>query len=395
MKKINMHKKGGGKTSEKNPSMKLPVLKMKFKNQPIPPTLDEMDISIENLESILSRAKPEEWVIANYIPALEDDVEWNPTDTAIGVADMHWNFRVIGKAQNTIVSAQSTVKVFLYLFALYKWADPKNIAFWEPVAKRFNQDPITGESSGITTAYHPLNNAGWISSASEITNRKEFMDFMKTLTGNPNLSILQNVYESEKKNWESNLRIAAALATKGRFGIDKMIPALDNYTKACSIGLSVKDLTNMGLVLARWWMGHNGQRVFDQDCAVRAMNAMNWFWFYDLTGRTSLFVAWSRALTAKSWVWWLIFHVNPGIWSFVTLWRHLDESWNSVFGMKVAIPLNDMLWTSWAMRLSPEETSQMLGNYIRDVQEFTVHEAIVRKEKKHLNQDHFFLKNLI
>jgi len=60
MKKINMHKKGGGKTSEKNPSMKLPVLKMKFKNQPIPPTLDEMDISIENLESILSRAKPEE-----------------------------------------------------------------------------------------------------------------------------------------------------------------------------------------------------------------------------------------------------------------------------------------------------------------------------------------------
>lgn len=373
-------------------SVSLPVLNLSEKEDPIPPTLDEMDLNKENLEAIQNRAKPKEWVIPNYIGALEDGVEWEPTDTAICVADIHGNINVVWEAKETIVSAQSTVKVFLYLYALSKWADSKDIALWEAVAKKFNEDPITTwNESSVNTAYHPLNNAWWISSAWEIDDWDDFMDFMKKLSWNKHLSVLENIYESEKESWESNLRISASLASKWRFPRDKMMPALDAYTKACSIWLTVKDLTNIWLVMAKWWIWHDGNRLFDQDIAVRAMNAMNSFGFYEATWRMTLLQSWSRPLTAKSWVWWLVIHVNPWIWAFATLWRYLDEAGNSVFGMKAAIQINDMLGTSWAMRLSWEQTWQMLWSYINDVQQYTVREASDRRMKNTFNKSSFLL----
>lgn len=204
-------------------------------------------------------------------------------------------------------------------------------------------------------AGHPLNNAGAISSAGEIEKFDDFLSFMKTLTGNPKLNVLEDVFESEMETNSNNRAIAYRLVASGRFNKQEIgIRALETYTKACAIGVNTEDAVRASLVIANRGM-RGEKRIIAEDNAVRAISAMNTYGLYEHTGEISLLAAGVRALSCKSGVGGLVINIDPGRGGFCTYSPLLDDAGNSVFGKYALIPLNNVLAAPNAMRLSAKE----------------------------------------
>src|SRR3989338_8038126 len=126
-----------------------------------------------------------------------------------------------------------------------------------------------------------------------------------------------------------------------------------NYTKACSLGLTVEDVLNASLVLASGGT-HNKKRLAKINNVVRVMSAMNTYGLYEQSGIISLMVSGVRANTSKSGVSGLIININPGVGAFVTYNPLLNFEGNSVYGVYAMIPLNNLLALPGGMRLEPD-----------------------------------------
>jgi len=130
--------------------------------------------------------------LASYIPELN---RVDSTKSAITIGDLHGNIISVGNGRDVIPSIQSVIKPFLYIYALEQGAAPENIAGIEATASSFDTDRILSPELQEKRAGHPLNNAGAISSAGEIGNFEDFLNFMRTLTGNPKLTVLEPIFE--------------------------------------------------------------------------------------------------------------------------------------------------------------------------------------------------------
>jgi len=153
----------------------------------------------------------------------------------------------------------------------------------------------------------------------------------------------------------NNRAITYRLVASGRFNTQETgIKALENYTRACAMGVNTEDAVRACLVLAGRGK-REGKIIIKEDNAVRAINAMNTYGLYQHTGEISLLAAGARALSCKSGVGGLIINIDPGRGAFCTYGPLLDDAGNSVFGKYALILLNNILAAPDAMRLSAEE----------------------------------------
>ena len=316
-------------------------------------SLADMGITSDIINQIYEWAKPysSEGELASYIPEL---ARVNPDNSAIVIGDLLGNEIAVGNGVDVKVSIQSVIKPFLYIYALEKGLAPSDISYIEPTAMHFNTDAVLQPESQKSRPGHPLNNAGAISSSGAIEHFDEFLDFMRCLTGNPKLAVLEDVYLSE---------IAMRLVATGRFVtiVDGM-RALDNYTRACAIGVTPAEITRACVVLARGGK-INEQQIIRENNIVRAINAMNSYGLYERTGEISLLAAGVRALSCKSGVGGLIINIDPGRGAFTTYGPRLDAAGNSAFGKYALIPLNNLLAAPYAMRLSADEIINTIAEF--------------------------------
>jgi len=337
--------------------MKTNLLKNILKNQKrsvSTQTLDEMGITEELIKQIYKWANETATYgeLASYIPEL---AKANPNKTAIAIGDLSGNIIAVGNGRNVRPSIQSVIKPFLYIYALEQGLPAESISSVEATAVAFGTDKILQPELNKKRPGHPLNNAGGISSAGSIGDFADFLKFMKVLTDNPNLAVIEDVFTSEMKKNSNNRAIAYRLVAVGRFKNQKEgEKALENYTRACSIGVTAEEITRACLVLANGGK-KNGKSIIKQDYVVRTINAMNSYGLYEHTGEISLLAAGARALSCKSGVGGLIINIDPGRGAFCTYGPKLDSAGNSVFGRYALMLLNNILAAPNAMRLSAEE----------------------------------------
>ena len=322
-------------------------------------TLEDMGITELVIKQILEWANKTAIYgkLASYIPELS---KVNPCKTAISIGDLKGNILTVGDGKDVRSSIQSVIKPFLYVYALEQGFSARSISSIEATAGAFDTDKILQPELGKKKPDHPLNNAGAISAAGSITDFKDFLEFMKDLTDNDELAVLEDILNSEMETNSNNRAIAYRLVATGRFKNQKEGErALENYTKACSIGVTTEDATRACLVLANG--GKKDDRsIIKQDNVVRAINAMNSYGLYEHTGEISILAAGVRALSSKSGVGGLIINIDPGRGAFCTYGSRLDSVGNSVFGKYALIPLNSILAAPNAMRLSSEGIIQSL-----------------------------------
>ena len=325
-------------------------------------SLADMGITTDIVNQIYEWARPyaAEGELANYIPQLACV---DADKSAIVIGDLLDNQIAVGNGVDVKVSIQSVVKPFLYIYALQKGLPPSDISYIEPTAMHFNTDAVLQPESHKSRPGHPLNNAGAISSAGAITDFSDFLAFMRMLTDNPQLSVLEDVYQSENATNANNRAIAMRLVATGRFAtIHEGMQALDHYTRACAIGVTPAEITRACVVLARGGRIHN-QQVINENNIVRAINAMNSYGLYERTGEISLLSAGVRALSCKSGVGGLIINIDPARGAFTTYAPRLDAAGNSSFGKYALIPLNNLLAAPYAMRLSADEIINTIAEF--------------------------------
>lgn len=324
------------------------------------PTLKEMKITQGVIKKIYDWANSMTIYgeLASYIPELS---KVDSSRSAITIGDLYNNIISVGNGINITPSVQSVIKPFLYIYALEKGMIAENVAGLEATASPFNADRILQPELHEKKASHPFNNAGSISAAAAINNFEDFLDFIKVLTGNPKTAVLEDVFRSEMKTNSNNKAITYRLVASGHFKTqEKGIKALENYTRACALGMNTENAVQASLVLASGGIKRNKQ-IIKKDNIVRAINAMNSYGLYEHTGEISLLAAGARALSCKSGVGGLIINIDPGRGAFCTYGALLDSAGNSVFGKYALVPLNNILAAPGAMRLSAEEITRSLN----------------------------------
>ena len=324
-------------------------------------TLQELGITEEKIKLINAWAR--EYArggeVASYIPELKNV---NPDLSAIAIGDMLGGEIVVGNGADYRASIQSVIKPFLYLYALQKGMPPEEIAGVEPNALPFNEDRILQPGLHLKRPDHPLNNAGAISAAGAIKQFCDFLEFMRLLARNPQLDVLEAVFDSEMKTNETNRAIAYRLVASGRFKERaEGEQALEFYTKACALGTTVRDIMRAGLVVASGGLQSSEDRIVHSDHTVRVMAAMNSYGMYEQSAFFSLIASGSRANTVKSGVGGIILNIDPKRGAFVTFGPSLNTAGNSVYGIYAMIPLNHLLSAPGALCLSVKETERLLN----------------------------------
>jgi len=341
------------------------------------PTLKDMNISKKTITLIDGWAKKMTTygMLATYIPELKNV---NKDLTAIAIGDLHNNKVIVGNGSKIKISAQSVIKPFLYLYALEKGFSSESIAGMTATFMPFYTDRIMHPELEMKIPDHPLGNAGAISSCIAIKNFNDFIKFMSKLMGNSNIKILDKIFKSEFEANNNNRAIANRLVASGHFkNTVEGERAYTNYTKACSIGLTVEDALNASLVLASGGIRvKDNKRLTKMNNTVIVMSAMNSYGLYEQSGLISLIVSGARANTSKSAVGGLIININPGVGAFVTYSPLLNSKGNSVYSLYASIPLNNLLALPGGMRLDADGLNELLENYNKK-ESIRVHKEII------------------
>ena len=186
-----------------------------------------------------------------------------------------------------------------------------------------------------THTANPLVNAGAIATVSLIKGTatekwQKILNFYGKAAGEP-LSILDDVYESERATNQGNRALAALLLKYDRIYADPL-ESVDVYTRQCSVGVNAKQLAVMGATLANNGINPvTGQRVIRAENVPHILSAMATAGLYDGSGGWS----WHVGLPAKSGVGGAIVAVVPGKGAIAVFAPPLDEAGNSVKAQKV------------------------------------------------------------
>ena len=182
---------------------------------------------------------------------------------------------------------------------------------------------------------NPLVNAGAIAAVSMVEASSEedrwekVLDNMSNFAGR-DLKVIEEVYSSEYSSSSSNRGIANILYSYERLYSDPE-EALRVYTKQCSIGINTKDLAMMGATLANEGVNPaTGKRLLDREHVPELLAIMATAGFYDESGEWM----YSAGLPAKTGVGGGIVAIVPGRFAIATFSPPLNESGNSVRGMK-------------------------------------------------------------
>lgn len=230
-------------------------------------------------------------------------------------------------------SIQSIAKVLSLSFAysLFKEKIWKRVGV-EPSGTPFNSLVQLESDQGIPR--NPFINAGALvicdMLVSEFKNpKKEFLNFIKNISGNKSLHFSKNIVNSEKNVGFRNIALCNFIKS---FNNIKNEPnkVLDFYFNMCSIEMTCQELSETFYFLANHGVTLNGQRILSVSQSKRVNAVMQTCGFYDESGEFTFKVG----LPGKSGVGGGIIAVHPGKYIVSTWSPKLNSKGNSYRGMK-------------------------------------------------------------
>ena len=234
-------------------------------------------------------------------------------------------------------SIQSVSKPFTAALVMQQYGGPEIIAEKigvEPTGLPFNSKLALELYKAHSV--NPLVNAGAIAAVSLVKAKNEKDRWAKIhanledFAGDPNLPLLEKVYDSEYSTAFGNRGIANLLFNWERLYAEPE-ESLRVYTRECSVGVNTKDLAIMGATLANGGVNPlTGKRVLDESSVPELLAIMMTAGFYDESGRW----AFDAGLPAKTGVGGGIVAVVPGRFAIAAFSPRLNEAGNSIRAQK-------------------------------------------------------------
>ncbi len=206
----------------------------------------------------------------------------------------------------------------------------------EPTGDPFNS-MVKLETVMPSKPFNPMINAGAIAISSMLEGRssmgkvEKLLAFFRQITGNPGLTINENVYLSEKRTGDRNRAMAYFMKDVGV--IEKDVEgSLDVYFKQCSIEVTTKDIARIGAFLANDGVDiKTGEALVDKKHIKIAKTFMFTCGMYNASGEFAINVG----IPAKSGVGGGILATVPGKMGIGIVGPSLDEKGNSVAGVQM------------------------------------------------------------
>ena len=269
--------------------------------------------------------------VASYIPELKNV---DPNKLGINLITVNNKNYSLGDSDEKF-SIQSISKV-LALTLAFKLDDSK---LWErigvePSGTSFNSMIQLEYEKGIPR--NPLINAGALVLCdilvSRLKNPREvFIEFLRNISGDPNIDCSFKVFESEKQTGFRNTALINLMKSFGNIK-NKIESVLDLYYHLCSIEMSCKQLPQVFL-----YQASNGIHpatnieVVSASKSKRINAIMQLCGFYDEAGE----FAFKVGLPGKSGVGGGIIAIHPGEFSIAVWSPRLNKKGNSYKGMKI------------------------------------------------------------
>ncbi|MBU5677030.1 glutaminase A [Alkaliphilus sp. MSJ-5] len=233
---------------------------------------------------------------------------------------------------------QSISKVITLIMALEDWG-PAYIfekVGMEPTGDAFNS-MMKLEIVRPSKPFNPMINAGAIAVTSMIKGNSpeekidRIMKFFKLITQNPTLEINKSIYMSEKKTGDRNRAMAYFMKDVGVINED-VEGNLDVYFRQCSIEVTCKDISRIGLFLSNnGILKETGEQLINPEYTKIAKAFMVTCGMYNASGEFAINVG----IPAKSGVGGGIMAVVPGRMGIGVVGPSLDEKGNSIAGIGV------------------------------------------------------------
>lgn len=301
-------------------------------------------ISQAYLEDVLQKSRPysKRGKVASYIPELS---EADPNTLGVTLIECGGGSYSAGDHEKTF-TLQSISKVLSLLLALEDQGNDKvfSIVGQEPTGDPFNTVEYL-ETGAKDKPFNPMVNSGAIAISSMIKGRDvderfgRVLDFIRQIAGNPNLTLNEEVYQSEKKTGAHNRSLAYFMQSIGILGND-VEDVLDLYFRFNSIDVTVHDLANIGCLLA-----NRGKRPGRDDWLVSekhvetAATIMFMAGMYNTSGEFAIEVG----FPSKSGVSGGIMSLVPGQMGIGVIGPAIGNLGNSTAGVHVLKTLSDDL----------------------------------------------------
>lgn len=201
----------------------------------------------------------------------------------------------------------------------------------EPSGNPFNSLVQLEYEKGIPR--NPFINAGAIVVADMLLSqlkdpKKEFLDFVRSLAGSPDINFNPKVAESEKRTGFRNVALANFIKSFGNIEND-VDAVLDFYFFQCAIEMTCKELAHSFFFFANGGVTKTGTQVLTQSQVKRLNALMQMCGFYDESGEFTYKVG----LPGKSGIGGGIAALYPKNFTVTTWSPRLNEKGNSELGM--------------------------------------------------------------
>lgn len=270
-----------------------------------------------------------EGAVADYIPEL---AKVNPNDFAVFMTCVNGSTFSLGEP-NQAFSAQSITKVFSLCLAMKLLGDAVfERVDVEPSGTSFNSLVLLEYENGIPR--NPFINSGALVIADMLVQqldnpKKEFLDFVRYLSGDDSISYNETVALSEAKMGFRNQSLANLLKSFGNINAE-VEEVLDFYYHQCSLELNCCQLAKAFIPFANNGKNLAGQSLISGQQSKRINALMQTCGFYDEAGEFAFRVG----LPGKSGVGGGIVAVHPGAYSVAVYSPRLNPQGNSVLGME-------------------------------------------------------------
>lgn len=296
------------------------------------------------LESVIenNRCYTKEGRVASYIPELQ---KVNGDSLGIYISSLDGQDYFAGD-YDTKFTIQSISKIISLMIAIID--NGRDFVFSrigvEPTADAFNSI-INLETKNSNRPLNPMINSGAIATVSLIHGDMadetidRILNFTRKITGNSEIDINNEVYESEKRTGDRNRSLAYFMKSTGI--INKNVEeVLEVYFKMCSMEVTCKDISRIAAMLANdGILPWSGERVVPLYATKIIKSIMVTCGMYDASGETAVNIG----VPCKSGVGGGILAVSPRRMGIGVVGPALDAKGNSIAGIKVLEELSKEL----------------------------------------------------
>ncbi|MGL5615427.1 MAG: glutaminase A [Sarcina sp.] len=294
------------------------------------------------LETLIenNREHTKEGQVATYIPEL---AKANKEEVGACVITLAGEVYKAGDWEKkfTIQSISKVISLMLAIIDNGKENVFKKVGV-EPTGDSFNSI-LNLEIKKKNKPYNPMVNSGAIVTTSLIAgeDRDEkfhrILEFAKKVMDNPNITVNEEVYKSEKETGDKNRALGYFLRSNG-YMEGSVEDILDTYFKQCSIEVNTLDLAKFGAMLANdGILPWNGERIISREVCRIVKTIMVTCGMYDASGKFAVHIG----IPAKSGVGGGIMAAVPHRMGIGVYGPSLDEKGNSIAGSMILKELSE------------------------------------------------------